>query len=241
MTEADGGNGATPARGGIIEDFVAVFTSPKALFDRYRGGNFVRPALIAMVLGGVMVIASLNLILPYFEAEAMRAVRQSGQAMPEGAMAAISTTMKITTIVGAVIGPWLIAILGGVGVFIAARIVGARLTFKQSATVSAWSYIPAAVLGTVVLAIQGALVDSSAIRGITDGQLGVGRFMDPATVSPVILALVQRLDLFGIWGLVLTAIGISVIARKDMTTAVMAAVISFAIGSLFTIVPALLR
>jgi hypothetical protein len=148
---------------------------------------------------------------------------------------------KVMAIVGSAIGPWIIAIFGGLATWIAAKVLGAQLNFKQSATIASWSYMPAAILGVITLAIFGAVSDPTSIRGIMDGQLGVGRFFDPDATSPVLVALYQQLDVFGIWGIFITAIGVMVIARKDMGTGILAAIIRFAIASLFTIVPALLR
>ena len=173
----------------------------------------------------------------------LRAMRQqaaAGGPSPEAAAGVATTMAKVTSVVGFAIAPWLVGILGGLATWIASRVVGAKLTFGQSAMVSSWSYTPA-LLGAVALAVQGALADSSTIRGISDAQFGPARFMDPVTTSPVLLALMQQLDLWNLWGLVLVAIGVAVVARKDMGTGALAAIIRFALFALTTIVPALLR
>jgi hypothetical protein len=235
------GTAPTQAKGGLFEDVVDIFVRPKDLFERYRAGNFVKPALIQMVFMLVVGIAAMSLIAPYYEAEMLRGMRQSGQQMPEGAAGAMGTMTTVMSIVGSAIAPWIIAIFGGLATFIAAKILGAQLNFKQSATIASWAYMPAAILGMLTLAIFGAVSDPTTIRGVVDGQLGPGRFFDPETTSPVLVALLQQIDIFAIWGLFLTAIGVVVIARKDMGTGILVALIRFAIGSLFTIVPALLR
>lgn len=232
---------ASAPKSGMFEDLIDVFVRPKELFERYRNGSFVRPALLQMIFMLVVTVAALSLIIPYYEAESARAVRQSGQAMPENAAAVMGPVMKATAIGAALLVPWLIAILGGLATWIAARIVGAKLSYKQSAVVSSWSYTPSAILGMLALAVFGAISDPTTIRGVTDGQLGPGRFVDPETTAPVLLALYQQLDVFAIWGLFLTATGVMIMARKDLGTGMIAALIRFAIVSLFTIVPALLR
>ena len=231
---------APVAKGGLFEDFVDVFVRPRALFERNRNSSFVRPALVESLFFLVVGIAAMNLVAPYFEAEILRGMRQSGQTMPEGGAGMMGTMAKVTSTFGFAIAPWMVALLGGLATWIAAKIFGAALSFGQSAMIAAWSYAPA-MIGTVAMAVQGALVDPSTIRGVSDAQLGPARFVDPETASPVLLALLQQLDLFNLWGLVLTAIGVMVVARKDMGTGVLVAVVRFAFVALATIVPALLK
>ena len=235
------GTTTAPSKGGLFEDVVDVFVRPKELFERYRAGNFVKPALVQMIFMLVVGLAAMSLMAPYYEAEMLRGMRQSGQPMPEGAAGMMGTMAKVTSVVGSAIAPWLIAIFGGLATWIAAKILGAQMGFKQAATIASWSYMPSAILGMLTLAIFGAVSDPTTIRGIVDGQLGLGRFFDPETTAPVLVALLQQIDIFAIWGLFITAIGVMVIARKDMGTGILVAIIRFAIASLFTIVPALLR
>ncbi|HYW31724.1 MAG TPA: YIP1 family protein [Gemmatimonas sp.] len=235
------GEATTPvAKGGLFEDFVDAFVRPRALFERNSNSSFVRPALVQSLFFLVIGIAAMNLVAPYFEAEMLRTVRQNGQPMPENGAAVMGTMAKVTSTIGFAVAPWMVALLGGLATWIATRIIGARLSFGQSAMIAAWSYTPA-MLGTVLMAVQGALVDPSTIRGVSDAQLGPARFVDPETTQPVLLALLQQLDVFNLWGLVITAIGIMVVGRQDLGTSVMATAIRFALVALGTIVPALLR
>ena len=48
---------------------------------------------------------------------------------------------------------------------------------------------------------------------------GVGRFLDPDTVSPLLLAVVARIDLITIWITILVAIGLCVTGRIPMRRA----------------------
>lgn len=231
---------APVAKGGLFEDFVDAFVSPRALFERNRNSSFVRPAIVQSLFFLVIGVAAMNLVAPYFEAEMLRTMRQQGQTIPEDASAMMGTMAKVTSTFGFAIAPWIVALLGGLATWIATRLVGAKLTFGQSAMISAWSYTPA-MLGAVAMAVHGALVDPSTIRGVGDAQLGPARFIDPETASPVLLALLQQIDLFNLWGLALTVIGIMVVARKDMGTSILATLIRFAFFALGTIIPALLR
>lgn len=231
---------------GLMDDVVDAFIHPSALFDRVRDSSFVRPAVIQMVLCGVLVFALRNLISPYFDAEFARGMAKAsaqaaaqGREMPASAIEMSRKIASFSTMFGPLLVPWFIAIFGGLATWIGARIVGAKISYGQSATIASWSYMPG-VLGFVALAVQGALVDTNAIRGASDGQLGPARFLDPNTASPQLLALLQNLDVFGIWSLILTAIGVAVVARTSRSTGALAAVIRFAIGALLTLIPTLM-
>lgn len=75
---------------------------------------------------------------------------------------------------------------------------------------------------------------------MNDAQFGPARFVDPAAVSPALLGFLQSLDLFNIWTLVLTAIGVSVVARARSTGAI-AAVIRWGLLALVSLGFGLLR
>lgn len=231
---------------GLMDDVVDAFVNPSALFDRMRDSSFVRPALIQMVLFGVIVFALRNLISPYFDAEFARGMAKAtaqaaaqGREMPASAIEMSRKISSFSTMFGPLLIPWFIAIFGGLATWIGARIVGAKISYGQSATIASWSYMPA-VLGYIALAVQGAMIDSNTIRGVSDGQLGPARFLDPNTASPQLLALLQNLDVFGIWSLVLTAIGVAVVARTSRSTGALAAVIRFGIGALLALIPMLM-
>jgi hypothetical protein len=68
---------------------------------------------------------------------------------------------------------------------------------------------------------------------------GVGRFLDPDTVSPLLLAVVGRVDLITLWITALVAIGLCVTGRIPMAKAAIAAAIVWLVGGLPLIIPAL--
>ena len=240
MTVIDTGAAPVPKKG-LFEDFTDIFVRPRALFERNHNSSFVRPALVQSLFFLAVGLAAMNLISPYFEADMLREMRRSaGGELPAGASGMAGTMAKVSTVALFAIAPWLIALLGGLATWIAARVVGARMTYGQSAMIASWSYAPA-MLGAIVMAVQGALVDPATIRGSADAQIGPARLLDPGTTAPPVMALVMQLDLFNLWGLVLTAIGIAVVAHKDTGTGVLAAIIRFALVALATLIPALLR
>ena len=240
MTVIDHSAAPVPKKG-LFEDFVDVFLRPRAMFERNRNTSFVRPALVQSIFFLVLGLATMNLVAPYFEADMLREMRRAGGGdIPEGASGMAGTMAKVTAVAGFALAPWLVALLGGVATWIGARVAGAGVSFGQAAMIASWSYAPA-MLGGIAMAVQGALADPASVRGAADAQIGPARFMDPETTAAPIMALVSQLDLFNLWALVLCAIGVAVVARKDLGTGILAAVIRFAIVALATLIPSLLR
>ncbi len=106
-----------------------------------------------------------------------------------------------------------IAIFGvGVTTWLTGKLVDAKQTFRAALVVGAYAYAPRIIDG-VLQGLQGLFLDPSQLDGRFRLSLGVGRFLDPDTVSPLLLAFVGRVDLITIWITVLVAIGLCVTGR----------------------------
>ncbi|MEO8624144.1 MAG: hypothetical protein ABI625_23895, partial [bacterium] len=87
----------------------------------------------------------------------------------------------------------------------------------------------------------GLLMDPASLTGQFKVSLGVGRFLDPDTTSPALLALAGRVDVFTIWVTILLVIGLSVTGKIPRGKAAVAGVIVWIVGALPTVLPALQR
>jgi bacteriorhodopsin len=227
----------------LMEDVINIFIKPTSAFENNRNASFVKPALVQMVILTALAFALNNLISPYLDADFQRGVTlaaQKGTPMPAQAVAMGAKFAGYSLFAIGILGPWLTAIFGGLFTWIGARIVGAKLTYGQSATVASWSAFPS-ILAFITMGILGVLADPTTVRGVTDAQLGPGRFVDPMTTPPVLLTLLQSLDLFSIWTVVLLGIGVAVVARVSTGTGMIASVIKWALVALFTVGAAALR
>jgi hypothetical protein len=143
---------------------------------------------------------------------------------------------------GAFVGFPIAMLFTGLGVWLTARVLGAKLTYTAAAMIAAYAYAPR-VLEALGIAAQGLLLDTSGLRGRFQLSLGVGRFLDPE-MSPGLLGLAGRLDLFTLWVTVLIAIGITVVAKLPREKVVAAGVMIWLYGalpSLFTLAKATIR
>jgi len=229
--------------GGLMEDLINIFVNPSSVFEHQRDKSFVMPALVQSALMLVLVVAMGNLLSPFFDAEnarAMAAAAAKGQAMPPEAAATAEKFSRYISFGVLVLLPWFTAILGGLLGWVGAKIVGAKLGYGQVAMIASWAGFPA-VVSTLVMGVMGVLSDTASIRGIADGQLGLARFLDPATASPAMLGLLQSLDIFSIWTILLFGIGVSVVGRVSRGTGMIASLIKWGIVALFAVGSAVIR
>ena len=69
--------------------------------------------------------------------------------------------------------------------------------------------------------------------------MGIGAFLDPDKTSPVLLALLVRVDVFTIWETVLLGIGLSITGKIPKSQALHGGGIVWFIGALPGVLPAL--
>lgn len=234
---------APKSSGGLMEDVVNIFVNPSSVFEHQRNKSFAMPALVQSLIMLVLVIAMGNLIAPFFDAEqarALAAAAANGQTMPPEAAANAQKFGRYGAFGVLVIMPWFIAIFGGLFGWIGSKVVGAKIGYGQAATIASWAGFPA-ILGTIAMGIMGIVMDTTTVRGVADGQLGPARFLDPATASPAVLGLLQSIDIFSIWGIVLFGIGVSVVGGVSRGSGMVASIVKWGIVALFSVGGALMR
>jgi hypothetical protein len=126
----------------------------------------------------------------------------------------------------------------GVVTWLAGKLVDAKQSFNAALVVAAYAFTPR-VLEGVVNGIQGLFLDPAQMDGRFRITFGPGRFLDPDTAPPLLIAVVGRLDLFTLWITVLVAIGLCVTGRIPLRRAAIAAALVWVAGGLMPIFQAL--
>lgn len=225
----------------IWEDFIDIFYAPSSVFRRREKGSVFIPLGVITILCGVLFYLNSGALQPMFDAEFDRgmatAMRQNPNIPPEAVERMRGFAMRLQQVGMFIFLP--IAILGvGVATWLAGKLVDAKQTFRAALVVGAYAYAPRIIDG-VLHGLQGLFLDPSEIDGRFRLSLGVGRFLDPDTVSPLLLAIVGRVDLITLWITLLVAIGVCVTGRIPLRRAAIAAAIVWLVGGLPLIVPAL--
>lgn len=210
---------------GALVDLLKVLFEPGAVFERVREKpRFLVPFLALVVVQ--VVIALIN--LPYLQA-GMRAA-MAGREMPPGApdpssfaiigVAAVPVVLVLLFLLSTLILWILVSIFGGEG------------KFATLLSLSVFASVPAVVLlsiiGSVVLRMKGL----EAMTSPADMQPALGLDLLVPGAKGFTGGLLKAINPFSIWGLVLTAIGISVTHKLSQGTGYTIATISFLIGAM---------
>lgn len=232
---------AVTPRAALWEDFIDIFYAPSTVFRRREQGNPVIPIAVITFICGVLFFLNSGALQPMFDAEFDRqmslAMRQNPNMNTEAVERVRGFALRMQQVGMFIFLP--LAILGiGVTTWVAGKLVDATHTFRAALIVAAYAYAPR-ILDQVLYGLQGLFLDPEQMDGRFRLTMGVGRFLDPDTVSPLLLAVVGRVDLITLWITALVAIGLCVTGRIPMKKAAIAAAIVWLVGGLPLIIPAL--
>jgi hypothetical protein len=225
----------------LWEDFIDILHSPSQVFARRENAGFWLPMIIVTVVVGGLLVANSGLLQPIFDAEFQRgaaaAMRKNPQ-LTEEQMASMRHVQEIGLKFFAFIFVPIIIFFTGIVLWLVGKLFDATESLKTAIVVASYAFVPRIVEG-ILATIQGLLLDPSSMTSHYAISLGVGRFLNPDTTSPVLLALVGRVDVFTIWVTVLLAIGLSVTGKIPRSRAAAAAACVWVVGALPALIPAL--
>ena len=230
-----------PKGAALWEDFMDIFYAPSDVFGRREKSGFGLPLLIVTILIGAIAMVNLGVMQPIMDAEFTRATAAAIRKNPKitaEQMAQFRGMGEKFAAVFAFIGTPIAIVIVGLFLWVVGKLVDAKESAGTAIMVATYAYIPKIIAG-IAAGVQGLLMDPASLNGQFRVSLGVGRFFDPDTASPLLLALVGRLDVFTIWVTVLLAIGLSVTGRIPRSRAAIAGVIMWIVGALPALLTAL--
>jgi hypothetical protein len=218
----------------LWEDYVDILYAPSDVFARRENGNFWIPLLAVTVFFALLWMASVRVLEPVFDLEwgrqMERLIERNPQLSPEALEAQREPVRNLQVVLAAVIVPLTILVVGFV-LWAVGKVFEAKQTLRSALVVAAFAYVPR-VLEQAVAIGEGLIRNVEAIDGRNRLTWGVGRFMDPEVVSPQLLAVVSRIDVFTIWVTVLLATGLAVTGRISRKRAAVAGVMMWLIGAI---------
>jgi hypothetical protein len=213
------------------EDYIDIFYAPSTVFARRATSGFLLPMVVVTLVAGALFLLNSGVWSEVMKAEMTRAMaRQSRTLTPEQmeqARRVGGTISRIGVLIFIPIG----ILFTGLALWLVGKLFEAKETFGQALMISSYAYLPR-VLEGIATSIQGLVLDPSSFTGRWKVSLGLGRFLDPDTASPVLLALLGRVDVFTIWVTVLLAIGLSVVGRIPRSRAALAGAIVWVLGAI---------
>jgi hypothetical protein len=227
---------ASPAKASVWEDFIDIFYAPSAVFARRISSGFIIPMLVVTIALGVLYLVNSGVWSQVMDAEMNRALAKRAQNLTPEQMEKVRNFSLLMGKIGVFIFTPIGMFFTGLALWVVGKFFEAKQTLGQAVMVASYAFIPRIVEG-VVTSVQGLLLDPSQFTGRWRISLGAGRFLDPDATSPVLLALLGRIDVFTIWVTVLLVIGLSVTGKIPRARAAIAGVIVWFLGA----VPLLLQ
>lgn len=234
---------ATPAELPGWGDCLEIFVSPASVFARNAQAGVGRPLLVLTLGGVVLYYLTLPVVEPAFVGDALRggaeAMARNPELTPEKLAELTRVNLKFFGLLSLLTTPLLVFAVGLLA-WIGGALAGAQLSYGQANVIAAFASLPR-LLQALALGAQAALLPEDQVTSVARLSPGLARFLDPATTSPVLLALAQRADLFVLWITVLVAIGLATVGRIPASRAALAGVVVFVLGTIPTIALAALR
>jgi hypothetical protein len=234
MTESSIAPSAPATPPSFFEDLIDIFFQPAAVFRRRQGRSPWPAILFVAIAAGIIGYLTFNTMLPIIDAEFTRNAAKQMAKNPQITQEMLDKIRDRSESVGKyVAGPVLFLLMLVVGLisWLVGRLVGSKQSFESAFVVVGWAYMPR-VLGAVINAVQGLLMDPAKLNSQLSISLSPARFMDPDTANPLIYGLLGRLDLITLWVTVLLAIGLYVTGKVSKERAVVFGILIWLVGSL---------
>lgn len=231
----------SPANPSLWEDFIDIFTSPSAVFRRRANSGYGVQLLVTVVIFALILLGTKGLFQPVMDAEAARQAAKTLHAHPDLTAEQMQHSLEI----GEKIGPYIqivivpiVVLLTGLVTWLVGKLFESVQSLQASMMVSTYAMF-IKLPGLVAAALIAYFSDPSRLNGAARVTLGLGALLDPDKTSPLLVALLTRVDVFTIWQTVLLAIGLQVTGKVSKSQSYFAAVIIWLIGALPAVLPAL--
>jgi hypothetical protein len=204
-------------------DVVKVLYEPGAVFQRVTANpKFLMPFIGISLVQIIIGIVNMPFLKAAMQAQMAQAQAPAGGPDPSK-FAAIG-------LIFVPIGIAIVLVLGAFILWVLVSLVGGEGKFRTLLSVATYSAVPSVILlgiiGTVVLHMQG----TQGITSPADMQPALGLDLLAPGAKGFVGAVLKGLNPFSIWGLVLTAIGVSTTHRLSKGSGYVVATASLVIG-----------
>ncbi|MGH7648741.1 MAG: Yip1 family protein [Gemmatimonadaceae bacterium] len=232
---------AAPKAPSVWEDFIDIFISPSQVFERRQNGNPLLPMVVVTLIIALIYIGTQSLTQPVFDAEFARgmaaAMRKNPQITPDQ-MEKGKVFAEKFSILFVLVGIPIAMFFVGLLTWLVGKLFDSKLTFVGGVLVAAYAAFPkifAAIAGPVIAYFS----DPSTLTSASKITVSAAHFFDVSNTSPVVLALLSRIDVFTIWSTILIGIGLSVIGKIPRSRAYIAATIVWVLATVFPLYQAM--
>jgi Yip1 domain len=226
--------GAPPAEPmSVPEACFSILFAPSRVFAERQTRDWVVPLILLTVLVALLFYGTKPYIQPALDAEMSRQMAATARANPQLTPAQIDGIRGMQdkfAIVSVIVGVPLVVISLAILLWVIGRFVESKQALKAAFVVATFAYFPK-VLATLAGGLIGIARDPAHLTGLYSLSAGPGFFLD-ANTSPVVLALVGRLDVFTLWITALLAIGLHITGKVPKAQAYIVGAVIWIIGAL---------
>jgi len=217
----------------VVEDFIDINYAPSTVFARRQNSGFGVQLLIVTVLAALFAVAMRSVMGQIADAEfakqSAKMLAQNPQLTPE-ALQTGAKVQRALALFGSVVGTPIIIFVIGLVLWLSAKIVSAKITYKQAVLITTLAWVPR-LIASLITTLQVVLTDTSNITAPFALSFSPARFMDP-DANRMAYILAGNFDVFAIWYTVLLGIGVATIAKVSRGKGYAAAAIVFVVSSI---------
>jgi hypothetical protein len=224
----------TPSQTSLWEDFVDIFYAPSSVFARRADGKFGKPLLFLVVVCAILAFLTKNAMQPVMDAEFARRSADMMRKNPNLTAEQMASGRGFFETLGPIffaVGITISVLGTGVVLWAVGKLFDAKASVSAAIMIATYAEMPR-IVQILVNAAQGLFMAPEKLTSMYSIGISPARFMDPDHASPVMLALLSRVDPFLIWITILLAIGLHVVGKVPKQQAYIAAAITWVVGAL---------
>ena len=218
----------------LPEACFSIFFAPSRVFAERQDKGWVLPLVILTVVVVLLFFATRSFVEPALDAEFARGAAVAARKNPQITAAQMDTMRHMQekfAVVGVAVFIPITVIAVGLTLWLVGRFVDSKQSVSAALVVATFAYFPK-VLGQLAGGVIAFVRDPSTLTGLANLTVGPAMFLNIDHSSPILIALVARLDLFTLWVTVLLGIGLYVTGKVPKAQAYAAAAAVWIIGAL---------
>ena len=214
----------------VVGRMVRVFYAPSETFEAVSERRTAADWLVPTLMLAAVMYVSMHLVAPIYISEAMEEARQQMPAEQADKIESSEDTMRISGLIGGVIGPFGMLFIGAAMYLLVGKLLGGLLNYGQCLAIVAY---------TSLIAIPQYIVTTplALAQETTKVQLGLGMFLSEEARESFGGALLSSIDPFLIWMIVVAGLGLSIVGQIERSRAYASvaaiSLIFLAIGAFF--------
>lgn len=207
---------------GPFQQLAGFYASPRETFASVlKRPGFLPPLLALIVLNLVFTAFWMQKVdLVEFSKAQIEESGRADEIIPER-VEQLAKFFRVAFWVGALLGaPIVLLIVGSVYLFVFRFMFGSELSFSQSLTIAAWSFLVVALVTTPLTLVTITIKGDWNVNPQEALQANASLLLEKESTPKPLWSLAGSLDLFSFWSLYLLSVGFGVASRRPSASAV---------------------